>query len=97
MALQIFAFPGNTVATSGTSAGTTIPLSSSGAVPRYVRFSASVAAYVRIGTGAQTAVAGDILVNPSDAIIIATNGNTHYAAIQVSAAGVVQASAVEDI
>ena len=96
MALQIFA-TGVNITTSGTSAGATIPLSSAGKVPRYVRISATVSACVRIGTGAQTAVATDMLVQPSEAVILATNGCTHIAAIQQAAAGVVQVSPVEDI
>jgi len=96
MALQIFA-TGVNITTSGTSAGATIPLSSAGTVPRYVRISATVSACVRIGTGAQTAVATDLLVQPSEAVILATNGCTHIAAIQQAAAGVVQVSPVEDI
>lgn len=96
MALQIFA-TGVNITTSGTSAGAIIPLSSAGTVPRYVRISATVSACVRIGTGAQTAVATDLLVQPSEAVILATNGCTHIAAIQQAAAGVVQVSPVEDI
>ena len=96
MALQIFA-TGVNITTSGTSSGATIPLSSAGTVPRYVRISATVSACVRIGTGAQTAVATDLLVQPSEAVILATNGCTHIAAIQQAAAGVVQVSPVEDI
>jgi regulator of RNase E activity RraA len=96
MALQIFA-TGTTIATSATSAGTTIPLASNGAVPRFVRVVTTQYAYVRIGTGAQTAVAGDLMVGPSDGVIIASGGNTHIAALQVTTAGVVQVSPVEDI
>jgi SH3-like domain-containing protein len=96
MALQIFA-TGATVTTSAVSAGATIPLSSAGSVPRFVRISCSASAHVRIGTGAQTAVNTDLLVVPSDAVIIATGGCTHFAAIQQAAAGVVQVSPVEDI
>lgn len=96
MSLQIFA-PGTSLATSGTSAGTTIPLGSSGKVPRFVRVVTTQYAYVRIGVGAQTAVAGDMMVGPSDGVIIATGGNTHFAALQVTTAGVIQVSPVEDI
>ena len=96
MALQIFA-TGVNITTGAASAGATIPLASNGAVPRYIRVSATVSACVRIGTGAQTAVATDLLVQPSEAVILATNGCTHIAAIQQAAAGVVQVSPVEDI
>ena len=96
MGLQIIA-PGTSVATSGTSAGATIPLSSAGSVPRYVRIVTTQYAYVRIGTGAQTAVAGDMMVGPSDGVIVATLGCTNFAALQVTTAGVLQISPVEDL
>lgn len=96
MALQIIA-SGVSVATSAASAGTTIPLGTNGAVPRYVRFASTQNAYVKMGTGAQTSTAGDMLISPGDATIIATLGNTHFAALQVTLPGVVQASPVEDI
>lgn len=96
MALQIFA-TGVNITTGAASAGSAIPVDSSGALPRYVRITASVAACVRIGPGAQTAVATDAVVQPGAPLIIATNGCTHVAAIQQTAAGVVQVSPVEDI
>lgn len=96
MALQIFATGAN-ITTGAVSAGATIPLDSSGAVPRHIRITASVSACVRIGTGAQTAVATDTVVQPGAPLIIATNRCTHIAAIQQTAAGVVQVSPVEDL
>ena len=96
MALQIIA-TGISITTSAVSAGATIPLSTSGAVPRFIRISASAAAFVRIGTGAQTAVLTDMLVVPGDALVIATLGCNNIAAIQQAAAGIVQVSPVEDI
>jgi len=96
MALQIFA-TGVNITTGAASAGATIPMSSAGVVPRYIRVTASVAACVRIGTGAQTAVATDMVVQPGEAVFMATNGCTHIAAIQQAAAGTVQVSPVEDI
>ena len=96
MALQIVASGAN-ITTGAASAGTTIPFGSNGAVPKFIRISATVAACVRIGTGVQTAVATDMLVIPGDSVIMATLGCTHIAAIQQSAAGVVQVSPVEDI
>lgn len=96
MSLQIFA-TGVNITTGAASAGATLPLTSSGTVPRFIRIAATVAACVRIGTGTQTAVATDMLVMPGDAVIVSTNGCTHIAAIQQSAAGVVQVSPVEDV
>ena len=96
MALQIFA-TGVNITTGAASAGATIPMSSAGAVPRYIRITASANACVRIGTGAQTAVATDMVVQPGEAVFMSTNRCTHIAAIQQAAAGTVQVSPVEDI
>lgn len=87
---------GKNIATSGTSAGTTLPNTQSGTAPVYVRVSATAAAYVRVGKGAQTAVNTDMLVQPGDSIILAVAGCDNIAALQVSAAGIVQVSPLEN-
>jgi SH3-like domain-containing protein len=88
---------GVSITTGAASSGGALPNASSGEVPRYVRIAASVAACVRIGVGAQTAVATDMLVQPGDAVVLAVpRGCTHVAAIQLSAAGVVIVTPVED-
>ncbi|MBT2300367.1 hypothetical protein J7E70_07805 [Variovorax paradoxus] len=88
---------GVSITTGAASSGGTLPNASSGEVPRYVRIAASVAACVRIGPGAQTAVATDMLVQPGDAVVLAVpRGCTHVAAIQLAAAGVVIVTPVED-
>ena len=81
--------------TSATSAGATLPLDSAGALPRFIRIAATQPACVRIGTGTQTALTTDMQVQPGDAVVMSTNGQTHIAAIQVSTAGVVQVSPME--
>ena len=96
MALQIFA-TGVNITTGAASAGATLPVNSAGAVPRFIRITASVAACVRIGTGSQTAVVTDAVVQPGQSLVIATMGCTHVAAIQQASAGTVQVSPVEDI
>lgn len=88
---------GVSITTGAASAGSALPNASSGEVPRYVRIAASVAACVRIGPGAQTAVATDLLIMPSDAVVLAVpRGCTHVAAIQLAAAGVVIVTPLED-
>lgn len=88
---------GVSITTGAASSGGALPNASSGEVPRYVRVAASVAACVRIGIGAQTAVATDLLVQPGDAVVLAVpRGCTHVAAIQLAAAGVVIVSPAED-
>lgn len=87
---------GIVLATTGTSANATIPLDSGGNVPKYIRISATVAACVRIGPGTPVAVTTDLMVQPGDAVILATSGCTKVAAIQVAAPGVVQVSPMEN-
>lgn len=85
-------------ATSGSSAGGALPNAQSGEVPRYVRVSASLAAYFRMGAGAQTCVSTDLMIVPGDAVILAVpRGFTNFACLQVAAAGVVQVSPLENM
>ena len=88
---------GVNITTSAASASATIPLMSSGEVPRYIRITASTGAYVRIGNGTPTAVNTDMMVQPGDAVIIAVCNYTKIAALQVTAAGVVQVSPLENM
>ena len=95
-AVQIFA-PGIVLVTSVVSASSAIPATSaSSSKPKYIRVAATAAAYVRIGLVGLTAAIGDALVQPGDPVIFMVSGNTHVAAIQVTAAGVVQVSPLED-
>lgn len=87
---------GVAITTSGTSASATIPLDSSGNVPKYIRVSATVAACVRIGNGTPVAVTTDLLVQPGDAVVLATCGLTKISAIQANAPGAVQVSPLEN-
>lgn len=89
---------GKSQASGAASAGTTLPVNSSGEIPRYVRVAATAPACFRFGWGSlPTAVATDLQVQPGDAVILTTNGASHFAVIQVSAAGVVQVSPVENL
>lgn len=89
---------GSTTATGAASAGTTIPNASSGEKPRYIRVAATAACTFRIGAGAQTALTTDMLIQPGDAVVMQVPGGiTHYAAIQVAAAGIVQVSPLENM
>jgi hypothetical protein len=88
---------GVTIATSGTSASATIPLDQAGNYPRYVRVVATAAAHVRIDKTSATAVTTDMLVQNADSVILhIPSGYTKIAAIQVSGAGVVQVSPLEN-
>lgn len=94
-AIQVSA-TGLSITTGAASAGGALPVGASGLVTRYVRVSASVAACVRVGNGAQTAVATDMLVQPGDAVLLNCIRCTHIAAIQLAAAGIVIVTPVED-
>ena len=87
---------GVSITTSGTSAGASIPTNVSGNLPTYIRIAASQPACVRLGKTSATAVTTDLQIQPGDAVILAVGGNDYIAAIQVSAAGVVQVSPLEN-
>lgn len=88
---------GVNITTSGTSASATIPNDSAGNIPRYIRIAATAAAYVRIGKTSATAVTTDMLIQPADAVIIATDGCDKVAAIQEVAAGKVSVTPLENV
>jgi hypothetical protein len=87
---------GAAITTSGTSARVAVPNASNGVRPRYVRIAASAAALVRTGDSSVTAVTTDTLVQPGDPVILALLGDTHVAAIQLSAAGTVQVQPLDE-
>lgn len=88
---------GKSQASGAASAGTTLPTAADGNIPRYVRVTATNPACFRFGYGSlPTAVTTDLQIQPGDAVILSTNGATHFACIQVSVAGVVQVSPLEN-
>jgi len=88
---------GVTVTTTGTSASTAIPTTSANTLPRYVRVTATVESYIKLGTGAgTTATVNDVMVQPADAILLSRSACTHFAVIQGTAAGKVNVQALED-
>ena len=87
---------GVSITTSGVSASAVLPVANGGAAARGYRITATVAAHVRLGVGAPTAVATDVLVQPGESLIINRVGFTHVAAIQNAAAGVVIVTPLDD-
>ena len=87
---------GAIIAFSSTSANVAIPTDSSGTLPKYVRIAANAACYVKIGAAGLTASAGDLLVQPADAVIVKVQNQPYVAALQVSTAGTAQISPLED-
>jgi len=87
---------GAVIAFTGASANIAIQTDSSGTLPKYVRVAANAACYVKIGAAGVAAAAGDVLVQPADAVIMKVMNQPYIAAIQVSAGGTVQISPLED-
>lgn len=88
---------GVSITTGAASAGATLPNDSSGNKAKYYRVAcATAAALVRVGNGAQTAIATDLLVQPGDAVILNCAGCTNVAAIQLASAGTVIVTPLED-
>lgn len=85
---------GATITVAGTSASAAVPNDTSGNRAKWIRIAATTACYVRIGTGAQTAVNTDMIVQPGDAVVIRTVGDT-VAALQVTAGGVCNITPLE--
>lgn len=96
LALSITA-TGTNITTGAASASATIPTSAAGGTPTYVRLSCTVACYAKVGPSGVTAAAGDILINPSDAVVLFVKGCTTIAAIQAAAAGVLNIVPVENL
>ena len=87
---------GSTIAFTGTSANVAMPKDSSGTTPKYIRLASTAACYVKIGASGVSAVAGDLLVQPADSVVLKVGRQAYIAAIQVSAAGTLQISPLED-
>ena len=61
---------GSTIAFTGTSANVAMPKDSSGTTPKYIRLASTAACYVKIGASGVSAVAGDLLVQPADSVVL---------------------------
>lgn len=86
---------GANIATGAASASAAIPNNAAGSRPRYIRVAVTQPAYIKIGSGAQVATTNDILVNPNNAIILASKGCDTIAALAVGTAGACQVSPLE--
>jgi len=86
---------GVNIVTGAASASSPIPNNSAGVVARYVRVMATANAHVRVGKTTATAVATDMLITPTEAVILNVSGADTIAAIQDLAAGVVNVVPLE--
>ena len=89
--------PGAIISFGAGSASVAIPPDGSGKIPNYCRIVSTQPCYVRFGQASPVAVAGDLMIQPADSMIIRTAGFLNVAAIQVSVAGVFQISPLENV
>lgn len=89
---------GTTLTSAVGSSSATIPNDSAGNLPRYVRVSATAAAYVKLGVAAATATTNDILVQPADSFILhIPSGITKIACIRDTADGKVNVVPLDNV
>lgn len=89
---------GSVINFNAASANVAIPNNSSGQPPNYIRLIATAACYVKLGTtNGVVATAGDLMIQPADALIVRSIGLSYVAAIQQSAGGVLQISPLENV
>lgn len=87
---------GATRAFTATSASVAIPTDSSGELPKYIRLNATAACCVKIGPSGVAATTADLMLSAFESEVIAVGRQAYIAAIQVSAAGTLQISPLED-
>lgn len=87
-----------TTVVSTATAAAAVPVDSSGAAPKYLRFAATGTCYVRLAPSAGLAVAvvTDVLVQAGAPVILARHGNTHWSAIDDGVAVKVTVTPLED-
>lgn len=88
---------GFTAATGAGSARTAIPVDSAGNIPRYIRVAGINESYVKLGASTVVATNQDMLIQPADSAILTTNGLTHIAYIQGTAAGKINVVPLENV
>jgi len=86
---------GTTLTSTGTAVTGLIPLDSANAVPRYIRVTATASGYFRVGKDTTAAVAGDMMVQPGDAVHLAVPGCLWFSFISVSGSARVTVSPLE--
>lgn len=87
--------PGASITTSGSSASVAIPTTDSSTPPRFVLVTCTAAAYITPGDSAVVATTDDIILQPNYPLKLIIAGNTHFAALQVAAAGKVNVIPIE--
>lgn len=87
---------GSNITVGAASASVAVPTNASGSAPTYVRISSTTNCYVKVGLTGLSAVVGDLLLITGQSEVLNIGRNTHIAALQVSAGGILQISPLED-
>lgn len=86
---------GTAISFSATATTVPIPTESANGTPKYIRVAATQPCYVKIGLGGVAAGAGDVLVQPADAVVMKVLRQTHISVVQISSPGVCVVSPME--
>ena len=86
---------GTSLQSSGASVSAQIPADSAGMLPLFVRVTATAAGYFRLSQDGASAAIGDLLVQPSDGLILKTCGLSQFSFVSQSGASTVTVTPID--
>ena len=86
---------GTSLQSSGASVSAQIPADSAGMLPLFVRVTATAAGYFRLSQDGASASIGDLLIQPSDGLILKTCGLSQFSFVSQSGASVVTVTPID--
>ena len=86
---------GTSLQSSGVSVSAQIPADSAGMLPLFVRVTATAAGYFRLSKDGESATVGDLLVQPSDGLILKTCGLSQFSFVSQSGTSTVTVTPID--
>ena len=86
---------GTSLQSSGASVSAQIPADSAGMLPLFVRVTATAAGYFRLSQDGASAAIGDLLIQPSDGLILKTCGLSQFSFVSQSGASTVTVTPID--
>ena len=86
---------GTSLQSSGVSVSAQIPADSAGMLPLFVRVTATAAGYFRLSQDGASAAVGDLLIQPSDGLILKTCGLSRFSFVSQSGASTVTVTPID--
>ena len=86
---------GTSLQSSGASVSAQIPADSAGMLPLFVRVTATAAGYFKLSQDGASAAVGDLLIQPSDGLILKTCGLSQFSFVSQSGASVVTVTPID--